>query len=225
LLAALTLLAACGRRSESYFPLHKGWRWTYDIDVVTMDGPQQKRLVIENLGVVDLAGQRLSARASADGTITYYREDNAGVQRIGETRPDAPTQIYSSPRTVLPKKMDGTASWTDTEFTVALEHTGPPENSLNRITVPVDMRYVVEAIGDEVNVPAGEFAGCVRIKGTGMTSQNVGFYVGQTEITIENTEWYAPGVGLVKSTRKEMTTSKTLPRGGYELRLRSFARR
>jgi hypothetical protein len=115
-------------------------------------------------------------------------------------------------------------SWVDTEFTVTLEHTGPPEHSLNRITVPVELQYRIESTDEEITVPAGTFKNCLRIKGVGTTSKNVGFYVGQTDIRVENIEWYAPGAGLVKAVRLETTTSKVLPRGSYELNLTSFTR-
>jgi hypothetical protein len=220
----LGFLGACGAPTNAYFPLEEGLQWRYDIDVITMDGPQKKKFLVSNIGPAKHQGQTLSVRASADGGFTYYRIGPTGVLRIGESGPDSPMDLYAAPRLVMPAKVDQTAAWTDTEFTVTLEHTGPPEHSLNRITVPVNLQYKIEATDAEVTVPAGTFRNCLRIKGVGTTSKNVGFYVGQTDIRVENTEWYAPGTGLVKAVRIETTTSKVLPRGSYELNLTSFTR-
>ncbi|MFO1436640.1 MAG: hypothetical protein U1F34_09950, partial [Gammaproteobacteria bacterium] len=155
LAAALLLLAACGSATTSYFPLTKGWQWSYEITVTTMDGTQHKRLMIENLGSSNRDGQSLQVRGSANGTRTYYREGDAGVVRIGETPAEQETVFYEAPVVVLPAKLEVGSAWSATEYTVALEHTGPPEHSLNRITVPVDLHYRIEAIGDKVSVPAG----------------------------------------------------------------------
>lgn len=217
-------LGACGRATNAYYPLEEGLHWRYDIHVVTMDGPQRKKYLVANLPPARHEGRTLNVRASADGRYTYYRVEPAGTVRIGESAPESPLQIYATPRLVLPAITDKPVSWTDTEFTVTLEHTGPPEHSLNRITVPVDLQYRIEATDEEVAVPAGTFKNCVRVRGVGTTSKNVGFYVGQTEIRVENTEWYAPGVGLVKAVREETTTSTVLPRGSYELTLTEFTR-
>jgi len=89
----------------------------------------------------------------------------------------------------------------------------------------VEIHYTVEDLDDEVAVPAGRFSRCLRIRGTGFTSQNVGFYVGHTDIRVETTEWYAPNVGLVKAVRKETTTSSVLPGGHYQMELESLSRK
>lgn len=217
-------LGACGRAMPAYYPLEEGLRWQYDIHVMTMDGPQRKKYLVSNLPPVQYGGQPLNVRASADGRRMYYRVEPAGVVRIGESAPDSPPQLYTTPRLVFPARTDTHVTWTDTEFTVTLEHTGPPEHSLNRITVPVVLQYRIEATDVEITVPAGTFGNCVRIRGVGTTSKNVGFYVGHTNIRVENTEWYAPGVGLVKAVREETTTSTVLPRGSYELALTAFTR-
>lgn len=215
---------ACGRATPTYYPLEEGLRWQYDIHVMTMDGPQREKYLVWNLPPVQYGGRTLNVRESADGRYTYYHVEPAGVVRIGESAPDSPLQLYTTPRLVFPARIDAHASWTDTEFTVTLEHTGPPEHSLNRITVPVILQYRIEATDAEVTVPAGTFRNCVRIRGVGTTSKDVGFYVGQTNIRVENTEWYAPGVGLVKAVREETTTSTVLPRGSYELALTDLTR-
>lgn len=227
LVALLTVvLAGCGGPSSSdYFPLDAGWRWSYDIHVTTMDGPQFKKYLVENLGTKTHEGRKLALRSSADGAVVYYQQTADGVLRTGESRPEQGMTMFEKPSAVLPARLEKGARWTQTEYTVTLEHTGPPEHSLNRITVPVDLEYVIEETNETVQLPLGTFTNCIRVHGKGGTSKNVGFYVGQTDIGVENTAWYAPGVGLVKALRKETTTSHVLPRGSYEMTLSRLERR
>jgi hypothetical protein len=223
--AGLLLFVGCSATNNDYFPLNAGWRWTYDIQVTTMDGPQHKRYIVDNIGAFTHEGREYHLRSSADGAVTYYQATTAGIVRAGESRPEQGTQMFENPTPVLPATIENGAKWTQTEFTVTLEHTGPPEHSLNRITVPVDLHYVVEETDETVVVPSGTYTACIRVKGTGATSKNVGFYVGQTDIRVENTAWYKRGVGLVKAIRVETTTSPVLPRGGYEMTLSLLERR
>jgi hypothetical protein len=221
-----TLLCACGGPAgNDYFPLDAGWQWRYDIHVTTMDGPQYKKYLVENLGEATHEGRKLSMRSSADGAVTYYQPTADGILRVGESRPEQGTTMFEAPSPVLPATLEKGARWSQAEYTVTLEHTGPPEHSLNRITVPVDVHYIVEETNDTVQLPMGTFTNCIRVRGKGATSKNVGFYVGQTDIGVDNTAWYAPGVGLVKATRIETTTSRVLPRGSYEMTLNHFERR
>ena len=46
--------------------------------------------------------------------------------------------------------------------------------------------------------------------------------MGHTIVSIDETNWYAPGVGLVKSIRKENTTDRVVPRGELRLELEEF---
>lgn len=225
LCAALLLVLGCSSPSNDYYPLNTGWRWTYDIHVKTMDGQQHKKFIVENIGTVTHEGRTLYLRGSAEGAVSYYQLTAAGIVRAGESYPEQGTKMFENPSPVLPATIAKGARWTQAEFTVALEHTGPPEHSLNRITVPVELHYVIEETDETVITPSGTFTGCIRAKGTGETSKDVGFYVGQTDIRVENTAWYQRGVGLVKAIRVETTTSPMLPRGSYEMMLSQFERR
>ncbi|MGQ0658677.1 MAG: hypothetical protein ACT4NU_11400 [Chromatiales bacterium] len=226
LLMGVLAVSGCGQHAETFFPLQKGWRWVYRIDVTTMDGPSEKKYVIENLGRTVLEGQEVSARRTVDGMTHYYREDATGVLRVGESVPHEKARLFSKPRVVLPTAAVPTAPpWSNWEYTVALQHTGPPEGeSLNKISVELQVQYIVESVDDDVVVPAGRFERCLRVRGKGVTHQNVGFYVGPTIIRVLSTEWFAPGVGLVKVERKETTSSPILPAGEYRMELEEFQR-
>lgn len=224
LLLALLPIGGCGHDPDGFFPLAKGWQWVYRINMTTTEGASTKKYVVANVGHVALGNEIVSARRSIDGAVHYYREHPGGVLRIGEAHPGAATHLYRTPRVVVPNPPVEGAAWIDRQHTVALEHRGPPEESLNRITVALTMNYIIEGTADEVIVPAGRFTHCLRVRGTGIAHQNVGFYVGQTTIRVESTEWMAPGIGLIKVERKETTTSPTLPAGEYRMELEELRR-
>jgi hypothetical protein len=79
--------------------------------------------------------------------------------------------------------------------------------------VPVTVRYAVAATNETVTVPAGTFTNCVRINGHGsaITRVNMGQNFGHIDVV--HTDWYAPGVGLIRSERKETSDSAYLKPG------------
>ena len=120
---------------------------------------------------------------------------------------------------LLPADVSLGATWRQSEHTQVLENTGSPWETLFRIVEPVSIDYVVESNEASVRVPAGEFNNCIKVRGSGKTNVDVGNYIGRTLISIEVENWYAKGVGLIKSIRKEITTSEALDYGElrYEL--------
>jgi hypothetical protein len=67
--------------------------------------------------------------------------------------------------------------------------------------LPVQMHADITGTTEIVVVPAGSFAGCLRvtIKGT-VAGDGNGSHV---QFQIQKDLWYAPGVGLIKSIQKE----------------------
>ncbi|MDX1519073.1 MAG: hypothetical protein R3318_03045, partial [Gammaproteobacteria bacterium] len=80
----------------------------------------------------------------------------------------------------------------------------------------------IESMRDTVKVPAGTFRNCMRIRTEGKAFVDAGNYVGNTVVGVDETSWYAPGVGLVKTVRKETTTKKALDYGEIILELEAF---
>jgi hypothetical protein len=71
------------------------------------------------------------------------------------------------------------------------------------LTIGIDLDYAVEAAGDTVRVAAGRFTNCLRIGASGHTTVTTAGDQSTLDVSVELTEWYAPGVGLVKSVRSE----------------------
>jgi len=219
-LIVLLLLAACsGNTQPRYFPLEQGISWRYDVQSTTMDGTETQKYVIQAGEPRNWQGETLPVRVTLAGSRLFYRVNDQGVFRVATQRPDAkqPTAVSEERRTVLRYPLEPGTSWQETSETMALYRTGPPQRSEYHIKVPVKLEYTIEATNDTVKVPAGRFQDCLRVRAEGTKRQyDAGNYVGRTDITVEQTDWYAPGVGLVKSVRKESTSSKVLNHGSMQ---------
>lgn len=225
LLLAL-LLAGCSAGTADWFPLEAGLRWAYALERTTMDGRSRQWYFVENLPGEPVAGRTLATpRRTFAGNLYWYARDAGGLWRVATRRAEADDiQTEEPPALVLPEPLAPGLRWQQTVRTQVLEKTGPPQETLFRIVVPVQMDYGVEAVDAAVVVPAGRYTGCLRVVGRGTTTANVGNYVGQTQISVESEDVYAPGVGLVSSVRRERTSHPALDAGELRLVLTSLLR-
>ena len=225
-LCSAPILASCGSQAGNFFPLEKGSRWIYRVYTTTMDVRRITMYAVENLGRTPLNGEFLNARRTGGGTTYYYREAGGAIWRAGETLPDKPTRMYPTPVVVLPRPATlSSAPWSDWENTALLQRqVSPKAKSIYSIRVRLQIHFVIEQDNDEVVVPGGRFEHCLRVHGTGVTEADVGYHAGPTTIQVDSIAWFAPGVGLVKSERRETTNTPLIPAGAYRMELEEFHR-
>ncbi len=216
---AAALLVGCGNDTDDYYPLEPGTAWRYSIAMTTMDSTETKKFIVQATRPRIWQGESLPVRLTLDGTRLFYRKDDTGVYRVATQRQDekSPVSVPDNQNIVFQYPLEKGASWREMGETIALYRTGPPQRSEYWIKTPVAMKYVIEAIDDSITVPAGRFSNCLRIHATGRKANyDAGNYIGRTDITVDKVDWYAPGVGLVKSVRKESTSGRILNHGGMQ---------
>ena len=177
-------LGACSQGPSSYFPLSKGRTWTYEMSLKTAFGQRESAtLTITNLSARQLHNKTVipqKTQASA-GTrqinlFDYVVEGTNGTYVLAEQGPaDVEPNILSPPQYVLKEPLRTGTSW-NSPFDFSPDSSGP-----NRATI--------ESTDETVDVPAGTFNGCLKIR-ISKTSQGS---------AIKNAyEWFAPTVGLVR---------------------------
>lgn len=227
LLLAATLIPACGEDSSSYYPLTKGLWWEYRLRVETARGNVDGRYLVTNLGKRLVHGEAAAVREVHDGSQYFYARRKDGVYRLG-SRPGRAGSAPGawSPHLVMPTPAVAGATWKAAASTSVLARPiGAYEKKVVNIVVRVPMVYRIEGTEAEVRVPAGHFGHCLRIHSRGHTTVDAGGVVGETEVMVENTDWYAPGIGLVKTVHRERTSSPRLPGGRFVMELNAVHRR
>lgn len=220
----LLLITGCyGAVDESYFPLKEGLQWSYSVKKTTMDGIRQQKYIFKNLAMQNINGEELHVRQSIDGSLLYYKNTEQGVMYYGkEKQKDNESKFDIDEHFVFRYPLQVGTQWEDNTYSRLLVKTGPPQKTVFKIIAKVPLSVVVEAVDDVVHVTAGTFQHCVRIKKKGSAYKDAGNYIGLTIVTVTETSWFAPGVGLVKSVREETTEQKALDRGELMIELESF---
>jgi len=203
-LALFALLAAsgCGRSgSADYFPLGGTQVWDYEIRRSIKGEEHTQRLLLTSLPAANIDGTEYFPQLRLDGRLDVFSRTKDGIQRDYFAN--------TPPLQVLPAELKPKASWRAPGQILFLEITGAFHATFQeRKKLTINLEYVVEAMDDTVDVAAGHYTDCMRVESHGsmFAGATLKEFLGISFIQIEQTEWYAPGVGLVKRTRKESTT-------------------
>lgn len=219
-LPAVLLLTACsGSSSDSYFPLTVGARWSYELVTEMTSPPIDSRLQMSVDRQVSLDGKDVTVRRSASGVEYYLQQDASGIRRLA-TRVDLEEQpqMDEAPRMVLPSAPAVGMEWdVPTAPLLLMRNAEFPRELKHRHKTM--MRYRIEALADTVEVPAGQFTNCLRVKGTTSFKLFKDPIQGFADQPIIATEWYCKGVGLVQIDREELANSSFLSGGKIRYRL------
>lgn len=220
------LLAGCGGPGgdTSLFPLEKGHHWTYRVATELENNTvQRENMTMSTLGRVDLDGQPAWLRRSDSGANYWLRSDDTGVYRVAsksdveeEPKPD-PARRY-----VLKKPYAVGTTWQSPTTAYLLEYKQdfPREVRYKHPSIP--MNYVIEAVNQKVETTAGQFDGCLRVKGLALIRLYADPVMGWRDIPLTTLEWYCPGVGLVRLERSEPGESTFISGGQFKMDLADF---
>ena len=197
----LLLPGGCESPGQAWFPLGEGYWWQYSAVRSVKGEPHVQKLIVANLPAVNIDGQTLFPRRRADGKIEYFEKTDTAIYRVDPE---------DGSRTLLIKKPIKVGSkWQASSKILFLKVTGAFEATYDRrIKEDINIDYEIESVNDVVKVAAGRFTNCMRIKGKGSIYGGGGSlkeFMNIDNINIETVDWYAPGVGLIKRTRKEYT--------------------
>jgi hypothetical protein len=223
LLITLLLLSSCSQSDNEYFPLDAGKYWRYQMIYQTMDGRFKGVYAVENLPQQEIEGQTYYVRQLLDGSLNYLQVDDRGIRlKRREKTVDLDTKYTETEQYIFHFPLQEGTTWEDTILSKALIKTGPPQKTEFHIVAKVPVSAKIESMNDVVEVPAGRFENCMRIVMSGNAFIDAGNYVGKTIVRVNETNWYAPGVGLVKSVRQESTKHRALDKGEIILELENY---
>jgi hypothetical protein len=220
----LTLgLSGCGQPAGAdLFPLSQGHHWAYDVKTEWENNlVEHETYEFSSHGSERLEeGGRAFRRHSASGVDYWLRADDTGIYRVAsKTDLDAEPKPDAKPRYVLKFPLAVGTNWqsSTTAYLLKRNQEFPPEIKHSHPNIP--MNYVIEALGEKVATRAGEFSGCVRVKGSATVKLFADPVVGWKDMPLTTLEWYCPGVGLVKLERREPANSTFLAGGTLTMEL------
>ncbi len=208
------MLVGCSQPDDGYFPLGSDLKWEYrfikqfgqDVDIGLFIPAELlgsnvnggKSVIVQQPGI-DVEGVSYFPFRYANGEIVYYSINEAGIQR--SSKPGENAKIVFK----LPFQLD--TQWRS-DTSIELLNSRHESFSGGESFITQDEKIILNnkivSFDETVAVPAGKFANTMRIDSVAsvkVTERTQGIH----KINIEQTEWYAKGVGLIKRIRKEVS--------------------
>lgn len=222
--ALALVISAChaGGQNANYFPLDSGWSWQYR---VTLDiknvGKETTAIVVANSSPLTESNQKVFPRIYQDGHRYDYISQEDGILLVSDRVSGNQVRPAEAKQYVIKYPLAAGTSWPVASRTYLLRRQifSPTAVIMVPITVPIEVTYTIEATDDVVRVPAGVFRNCLRIRGTAASVRDLGERIGDAEVRVDATEWFAPGVGLVKMVRKEDSRPESPASGSMAIEL------
>ncbi len=207
----LFILIGCSENNNSYFPLGKIKSWSYKIEI---EPEVEKKTIYKktNLSLgktkleIDGKKESLYPFLREDGSIFFYKLKKDGIFRSGFAfAKDKNVNIEKQERMVLPSPIKIGQKWSVDSKTFLILKRYPYYDY--RATTNFLIDYEIISTNEIISTPTGKFRNCILIRGTGNTKFIGDSEIGSIAINILSEEWYAKGVGLIKSVRVEKTDS------------------
>lgn len=233
-LAAAALLAGCGASSTEHtgwFPLAPGHAWTYQVTTEPEQGePETTTLTMRTLASGAPPGLEAEAWAGpvfhrrTEGGMDYWLQaDAGGIWRVAsKTEVEADARRDAPKRWVLKAPFVAGTQWQATTTSYLLERRAEFPRELRHGLREVVMTYEIDRTGSQVETPAGRFSGCLRVTGRATVRVYADPASGWRDLPLTTTEWYCPGVGLVRLERDEPARSPFLSGGRWTMALSAY---
>lgn len=210
----LATLLGCEQKPapDDYFPLNAGLSWEYQVTRISEGQKEVDRFRIDNVSYgprqdlgEELAGFDIVDRRTSDGTHYYLYKDEGYLYRAGKrTLIEYKPRIDSPQRLIMPTMddMEAGATW-NLDTVPYLIHSTHSHVSWEQTIHEFDLAFELVSTDETLSTPAGNFSNCLKIEGRALIGLYADPKLGYQELEVIQTEWYAPGIGLVKLVREE----------------------
>ncbi len=205
------LIIGCSESNNSYFPLEKKKKWSYKVEIQ----PEiEKKTVYKKVNLslgkknIEVEGKKNTffPLLREDGSIFYYEKDKKGIYRKGFSFiKDKSINFPKDKRIVLPLPLDVGKKWEVESKTYLILKRYPYYDY--RATTNFQINYEIIRNNATITTTLGKFKNCLLVEGKGETKFIGDSEIGAIKIKITSKEWYAKGIGLIKSERIEETDS------------------
>ena len=165
-----------------------------------------------------------AVRVTDQGTRYYIRATDDGIFRVAKrTLVELYPRLDKARRWILKQPLQLGNTWSYETHPYVLHRVQPYKESLAK-GINFKMAFQIASLTDSVDVPAGRFEKCIRVDGDAQLTVYADGRTGYQDIKINYSEWYAPGVGLVKLIREEPLDTDVFVGGRVVFELERFER-
>ena len=215
-LAGLAPLGGCERAAApQYFPLREDLEWQYRIEKTVLSERVTQKSIVRSLEAVTTEDGKMYPRVLANGKRYRFFVTDQGLYRLAADN--------ARQNLILGFPLQKGTTWIAPTrlFLFTLPTTGAEE--MLRLSRDLQLDYEISSVEETVESEAGRFHNCLRVDAVGLLRFPRRVTLGVRAVKVRDTEWYCPGVGLVKKIRHESAAPLGYP-AEYRQELIRFAR-
>lgn len=194
----------------------------YQVTQTRSGSPWTHKALVRLQGPVVIGSWNAFVRAAHGGQGSLLVATPEAVVVVGEIEGDS-AHLYDNPVILVPAEPRVDMEWPSRFRTQLIEwRKRSLEDGDPVFQHELAGRSRIVALDHELKTPAGRFRAVVEVESRGEITLELGRGSGRTRIAITARNWYAPGVGLVKSIREESTDDPMLNPGSATLLLERY---
>tara|TARA_B100000963_G_scaffold186841_2_gene162496 strand:- start:827 stop:1504 length:678 start_codon:yes stop_codon:yes gene_type:complete len=196
--------------SQNYFPHNEGKQVFYDIFFQDKEGKKKKF----KQGFFFLPKTKNSIPVlKSDGELTFYEYGKHGISMKNMEEFLSPNQDLK-PQLFLAFPIKENVEWEVDDKTTIQMKLG--YDRFYNTDLPFKLKNKIISTNDKIKIQGKEIENCVKVLGYGNTSYYPDPTLGNINIEIFTTTWFAKGLGLLKYKREERSDSETMGTIIYE---------
>ncbi len=207
----LFFLSSCDSDLQ-YFPDNEGKHFFYN--VFFQDKEKKKKNFRQSYYFLPKTKNAVPVLKN-DGEITFYVKNEKGVIKKSLKKFLSPeVNEYSDSDLLIAFPITTDMQWETEDKTTLQMKLG--YDRIFETNLPFKLTNKIVNVNDTIKVDGNTIKNCLKIIGTGKTSYNPGPPLGNINIEVVTTTWFAKGLGLVKYKREEKSDSETMGKIYYE---------
>lgn len=207
-----TMISSC-KLSQDYFPHKEGKQIFYD--VLFQDKENKKQSFRQSFYFLPKIDNSIPVLKN-DGELTFYQFEKKGISKKNIDQFLSPNQD-SEPQLVLVFPIKENVEWEVDDKTTIQMKLG--YDRFYNTNLPFKLKNKIVSTNETVSINGKKIKNCVQVSGYGKTSYYPDPTLGNINIEIFTTTYFAKGLGLLKYSREERSDSETMGRIIYEKNL------
>ena len=205
----LIMISSC-KISENYFPHNEGKQLFYD--VFFQDKEDKKMNFKQSFYFLPKTNESIPVLKN-DGELIFYQFEKKGISKKNTEEFLSPNQDIK-PQLVLAFPIEKNQSWEVDDKTTIQMKLG--YDRFYDTNLPFKLKNKIVSTNETVSIKGKKIKNCIKVSGYGKTSYYPDPTLGNINIEIFTTTYFAKGLGLLKYSREERSDSETMGRIIYE---------
>lgn len=189
------MLSACSNTDSEYFPLGKTISWEYAIETKSDKVKAESRLIASQLEKIKVNGKHYYPFRYANGETVFYSKNETDI--VFAPEPEQPSLK------LMPYTQELNTRWQSVAHVDLLKSRQMYFSAGGTFGLDdIKLENQIVSFDEKINVPAGVFRETMRIDSKARIDMKERTQ-GVESMFIEESSWYAKGIGLVKKIRME----------------------